>query len=139
MLFEPGERQLTTEKLKSRIESQVPGGQTTILVAEEKNVLKGYLFIIGNGPLVTRNNVYLAIGISEKSRGRGVGTKLFERLDAWSVEQKIHRLELNVMIHNRAGVALYQKSGFEIEGIRKNSLKVNGTYIDEYYMAKLIE
>lgn len=139
MLFEPGERQLTAEQFRKRIELLDPTGQSAILVAEEQGVLKGYLFIIGNDPLRTRNNVYLAIGISEHSRGQGVGTRIFERLDTWSAEQKIHRLELTVMIRNRAGVALYQRAGFKIEGIKKNSLKVNGAYIDEYYMAKLIQ
>jgi len=28
--------------------------------------------------------------------------------------------------------------GFEKEGIKKDSLLVNGEYVDEYYMAKLL-
>ena len=39
---------------------------------------------------------------------------------------------------NKAAVHLYEKSGFVIEGLRKNSMRVGGVYADEYYMAKFI-
>ncbi len=42
------------------------------------------------------------------------------------------------MVHNERAVGLYQKVGFEIEGTRKNSLFVNGKYVDEYYMALIM-
>ena len=32
---------------------------------------------------------------------------------------------------------LYEKNGFEIEGIKKKSMLVDGVYVDEFYMAKL--
>ncbi len=138
MLFEPGERQIAPDQLSKRIAAVEQDEKSAILLADDTGELKGYLFIIGNNPQRTSHSVYLAIGIGEASRGQGVGTRLFEQLDAWAEEKKIHRLELTVMIHNRAGVALYQKAGFKIEGIKKNSLKVNGEYIDEYFMAKLL-
>ncbi|WP_422123328.1 GNAT family N-acetyltransferase [Planococcus sp. X10-3] len=137
MMFEPGERKINAEALSRRIQSIESDPTSTILLAEKDEDLLGYLFVIGNTPQRTLHSVYLAIGISEKSRGKGVGTKLFERLDEWASENKIRRLELTVMVNNRAGLALYQKMGFIIEGIKKNSLKVDGEYIDEYYMAKV--
>ena len=39
---------------------------------------------------------------------------------------------------NEAGVALYRKSGFEIDGTKRNSLMIDGTFYDEYYMSKLL-
>jgi RimJ/RimL family protein N-acetyltransferase len=39
---------------------------------------------------------------------------------------------------NKRAKALYEKSGFDVEGVRKNSLKVNGDFVSEFYMAKLI-
>ena len=29
--------------------------------------------------------------------------------------------------------------GFEIEGLKRRSLKVKGTYVNEYYMAKILD
>ena len=43
------------------------------------------------------------------------------------------------MTHNEAGIALYRRRGFEIEGTKKHSLLVGGRYVDEYYMARLLE
>lgn len=136
MMYEPGERVITEKQLTSRIEAMAQDPLSAILVAEADGELAGYLFVIVNE---RPHCAYLAIGIRESSRGQGVGKRLFESLDVLAAERKFHRLELTVMVHNNAGIALYQKKGFKIEGIKKNSLKVDGEYIDEYYMAKLIE
>ena len=50
----------------------------------------------------------------------------------------VTRLELTVECHNEAARRLYQKSGFQIEGVRQKSMLVDGRFIDEYYMAKLL-
>ena len=59
-------------------------------------------------------------------------------LEKWATDHKIHRLELTVMSHNERAVNLYQKMGFKIEGIKQDSLLVNDEYVDEYYMAKIL-
>jgi RimJ/RimL family protein N-acetyltransferase len=43
------------------------------------------------------------------------------------------------MVHNQRALALYQKLGFEIEGRLRGALKVDGAYIDEYTMCKILE
>lgn len=42
------------------------------------------------------------------------------------------------MTHNQVAVALYSRQGFQIEGPRKDSLLVDGEYVDEYLMATLV-
>ncbi len=59
-------------------------------------------------------------------------------MEQWARQRVITCLELTVMTHNQAGVALYKKQGFEIEGRKKHSLLVDGYYVDEYLMAKLL-
>lgn len=49
----------------------------------------------------------------------------------------IVRLELSVMTHNQAALALYIKNGFEIEGTKRKSLIIDGEWVDEYYMSKI--
>ena len=59
--------------------------------------------------------------------------------ERWARERGgIHRLELTVMAHNFKAVALYERAGFTIEGSRRHSLLVDGSYVDEHYMAKLL-
>jgi RimJ/RimL family protein N-acetyltransferase len=43
-----------------------------------------------------------------------------------------------VQTHNRTARALYEKMGFVVEGTRKDALRVEGSYVDGYYMAKLL-
>ncbi len=42
------------------------------------------------------------------------------------------------MENNPGAYALYRKMGFEVEGVKKDSLLVNGEYINDIYMSKLI-
>jgi RimJ/RimL family protein N-acetyltransferase len=138
MLFESGERKLTPEQQQSRIESMEKEKNSTIFIAEVSGKLIGYLIAIGGVARRNRHSVYLVVGILEKYRGKGVGTRLFMELENWAREHHIHRLELTVMTSNQAAISLYRKMGFEIEGIKRDSLLVNGEYVDEYYMSKLL-
>lgn len=138
MLFEPGERKTTVDQQRKRIEAMRREETSTILVAEDNGELVGYLFAIGGNPTRAKHAVYLVIGVAESARGQGVGAKLFTTLEEWAKDQAIHRLELTVMVHNKAAIALYEKMGFEIEGTKRHSLVIDGNYVDEYYMAKIL-
>jgi RimJ/RimL family protein N-acetyltransferase len=138
MLFEAGERNMETEHQVKRIEAMKKEGNSTIFVAEENADLIGYLIVIGGYAKRNKHSVYLVIGILSQYRGLGIGTKLFEELEKWAMVHQIHRLELSVVAHNEAGIRLYRKMGFEIEGTKRHSLVINGEYVDEYYMSKLL-
>ena len=43
-----------------------------------------------------------------------------------------------VMPHNAAGLALYRKMGFDIEGTSRQSLCVDGVFVDEIMMGKIL-
>ena len=47
-------------------------------------------------------------------------------------------MNLTVMVNNDKGMALYKKMGFQVEGTMKDSMLVNGEYVDEYSMTKII-
>jgi RimJ/RimL family protein N-acetyltransferase len=48
-------------------------------------------------------------------------------------------MELAVMTHNRSAVTPYEKSGFVVQGTRRDSMLVEGNYVDEYYRARLLD
>ncbi len=139
MMLEPGERTTTPEEQRTQIEHLLKHENQTIFVAEHDDQLVGYLAAIGGEFKRNRQSAYIIIGILQAFTGQGIGTKLFQMLEEWAQKQHIYRLELTVMIHNKAGVTLYKKQGFEIEGTKRHSLLVNGQFVDEYYMAKLLE
>ncbi|MFP7296858.1 GNAT family N-acetyltransferase [Neobacillus niacini] len=138
MLFEPGERIIEPEQQEKRIEAMKKESNSTIFVAEKNEKLIGYLIAIGGSAKRNKHSVYLVIGILSQYRGLGIGTKLFNQLEEWATEHRVHRLELSVVTHNEAGLRLYKKMGFEIEGTKRNSLNIDGEFVDEYYMSKLL-
>jgi RimJ/RimL family protein N-acetyltransferase len=138
MLFEANERKITPEQQLKRIQAMQQEENSSIFVAEYGNKLAGYLVVIGGSAKRNKHSAYLVIGILKEFTGQGIGTRLFEELQKWAVKQKIHRIELTVMKHNERAIALYKKMGFEIEGTKSRSLLVNGEYVDEYYMSKLL-
>ena len=139
MLLEPGERNTPLEEQQAQIEILLREENQTIFVAEQDNRLVGYLEASGGTFKRNRHCAYLVIGILQAFTGQGIGTQLFQRLEEWAKQQHIHRLELTVMTHNSAGIALYKKQGFAIEGTKRHSLLINGQYVDEFYMSKLLD
>jgi RimJ/RimL family protein N-acetyltransferase len=138
MLLKPGERKIVEEEQKKRIAIIKKSYNSTIFIAEEDKQLIGYLIAMGGSVKRNKHSVYLVIGILAEYRGRGIGTKLFEQLEKWAKEHNIHRLELTVVTQNQAGLQLYKKMGFEIEGTKRKSLYIDGKFVDEYYMSKLL-
>ncbi|MFD1778504.1 GNAT family N-acetyltransferase [Fredinandcohnia salidurans] len=138
MLWEAGERKSNPDQQRKMIERFGSDDNSAIFVAEEKSQLIGFLMAIGGNARRNKHSVYIVVGILKDSRGKGVGTKLFDELEKWALMHKIHRLELTVVTRNVAGLALYQKMGFEIEGTKRDSLLIDGEFVDEYYMSKIL-
>ncbi|MBS8264309.1 GNAT family N-acetyltransferase [Mesobacillus boroniphilus] len=138
MLFGPGERKFNPEAQRKMIQTFRAEKNSNIFLAEYDNDLAGYLIAKGGSVSRNKHSAYLVIGIKEGFRGVGIGTRLFEELFSWGTEVSIHRLELTVMTENLAGVELYKKMGFEIEGTKKDSLLVDGQYKDEFYMSRIL-
>lgn len=139
ILWEAEEKETEIKGLKNMMKRMKESNNSTILVAEtEENKSVGYLFAIGGDAKRNMHSVYIVVGISEAYRGKGVGTKLFKELEQWAIRYHIHRLELTVVTRNEAGLSLYKKVGFEVEGTKKHALLINDEFVDEYYMSKLI-
>lgn len=138
MLWEAGERNIQPEQQRKMIESIEENENSAIFVAENDNVLVGYLMAMGGNARRRKHSAYIVIGIVEDYRGQGVGRKLFKEMEHWASNHNIQRLELTVVTRNEAGLALYKKVGFEIEGTKRHSLFVDGEFIDEFYMSKLL-
>ncbi|MFZ5827723.1 MAG: GNAT family N-acetyltransferase [Bacillota bacterium] len=139
MMLEPDERTTSVAEQADRLRAVGESPNQTILVAEEAGQLVGYIALLGGGYRRNRHSAYIVAGILEAYAGRGLGRELFTEGERWAREVGLHRLELTVMAHNHRAVVLYSKMGFRFEGTKRDSLKVDGEYVDEYYMAKLLD
>lgn len=137
MMYEPGERPKSLTRLQENIDSTVDGNNLCFLALDKDEII-GYISAEIGPARREQHSAYIVVGIREKYRHQGIGTKFFEKLDDWAYEKKLVRLELTVLCPNKAALNLYKKSGFEIEGTKRKSMYVDGEYVDEYYMSKIL-
>lgn len=136
MLFEADERPNDINRVKAMINQSINGDNLLLIATEDDNII-GFLSAQRGIIRKIKHAAYIVVGIREKFRGKGIGKKLFCELDLWAKENNISRLELTVMCPNSMAKQLYEKNGFEVEGTKRNSIFMNGKYIDEYYMSKI--
>ena len=137
LLYEKDERNRTIEQQRKNIQEQLEKGSLTFVLEGNKQLV-GYVF----GNIFTANRkkhcMNLAIAILQEYTGKGYGTKLMNTIEEYAINNGITRLELEVAKTNKVAISLYQKIGFEVEGIKRNAFLVNGKYEDDLLMAKII-
>ncbi|TGB05356.1 GNAT family N-acetyltransferase [Halobacillus salinus] len=138
LLFEPGERQMSENQAKAMIESFREQGNSTIIGVMRNGELVGHITCLGGQARRNCHAVKLVIGVKKEYRGEGIASSLFDCAIKWAEEKELKRLELMVMTHNEQAIGLYEKYDFQIEGVKKNSLKVSGDWVDEYIMARIL-
>lgn len=87
-----------------------------------------------------RRNHAAAIGLTVHAdwHGKGVGSALMRAgLDLADNWLNLTRLELEVYTDNDAAVRLYERFGFEREGLLRRHAYRDGRYVDSYVMARL--
>ena len=136
MMFEPGERPTDINIVKNIIEKSINGDNLILVAIDEENIV-GFLSAQKGEYKRIKHTDYIVVGIREKYRGNGIGSKLFSELDIWAIENNITRLELSVICSNTIAKHLYEKNGFKVEGIKKNAMIIDGKYVDEFFMAKI--
>lgn len=137
MLFEPDERPKNLNLINNLIQNSLEG-KNLLLVAEDGEEIVGFISAQRGTLNRVKHTAYIVVGIRKAFQGKGIGKEFFKRLDLWAKDKGITRLELTVMCPNTVAKTLYEKNSFVVEGIKKNSMIVDGKYVDEFYMAKLL-
>jgi ribosomal protein S18 acetylase RimI-like enzyme len=79
----------------------------------------------------------LGVGLLPEFRGKGIGRKLMQRTIGAAFAFGLTRIELTVRENNVNAIALYKSLGFEIEGLHRNAVCIEGHYENLYSMALL--
>ena len=77
----------------------------------------------------------LGLMVAESHRRRGIGTALLEAAVAWAKGSGVSKLELHVFPWNEPAIQLYERFGFEREGLRRGHYLRNGDAVDALLMA----
>ena len=81
----------------------------------------------------------LGLMVAAGYRRRGIGTALMQAAESWARESGIGKLELHVFPYNTAAISLYEKLGYEQEGLRlQHYTRSGGRRLDVILMAKLL-
>lgn len=81
----------------------------------------------------------LGMGLLPAFRHQGIGRRLLARAVQAAWDNGLTRIELTVREQNLNAVALYRKAGFHIEGLKRNSHRIDGHYENAYLMSLLRE
>jgi putative acetyltransferase len=110
-----------------------------IYVFEDEGKAVGMFKLI---PLFHRNShmAYLGgVAIHPGFSGKGYGKKMMEEIIASGKKMGLVRIELSTATTNDKAISLYEKAGFEKEGVLRKytHLKSEGRFLDEVIMSYL--
>lgn len=136
----PGQPHPWAKRPAAELRSLAENARGVVLLAVTgEGAIVGYLSAFLGHFARNRGNLFIAVvGLRDAYRGRGIGTRLFEAVEAWARERQAWRLELRVSSLNERGQALYNKRGFAIEGTIRRGVFRRGAWTDDFWMAKLL-
>lgn len=78
-----------------------------------------------------------AMSVHPDHARQGIGTSLLEHFITWVAENpRLQKIELHVHANNAAAIALYNNTGFTVEGTRARAIKYdNNRFVDDILMA----
>lgn len=126
---------LTIEQEKKWINSFLKNKNSLLLVAEYDNEIIGNIDLTGKRRQAMAHTAVIGMGMLNEWRNMGLGTALLKSTIDWAKENQILELIwLQVYTENKLGLSLYQKMGFEENGILKNFFKHGNKYFDNLTM-----
>lgn len=114
-----------------------PNDHHFVAVLEDGTVIGAAGLHLGANPRM-RHVGEVGVMVHTDYQNEGVGTALLKTLldlaDNWLM---LVRVELAVFADNERAIRLYEKLGFEKEGLKRMTTVRDGKYADEYIMARL--
>jgi RimJ/RimL family protein N-acetyltransferase len=100
----------------------------------------GVLSCAGGEHRGNHHTTTLGITIHKDWRNQGIGRALMERAIDWvKATGVVKRIQLGVTSTNTPAIHLYEKLGFEKEGLRRRGMFKNGRYYDTWLMGLLVD
>jgi len=111
-----------------------------MLLATSYDTIVGHLYVYQQAwNQRLRGNGELIIYLHQDHQGVGLGTAMMREAIQLSREKGLHRLALSVIADNQSAIKLYEKVGFQYEGLRREDyLGDDGKYHDVVEMGLLL-
>ena len=106
-----------------------------VFVAEADGQVVGRLSVARDQHPASPHVADLGLMVAADQRGRGIGRALLVAAVDWAREIGVTKLELHVFPWNEPAIRLYERFGFEREGVRRGHYRRGGEEVDAILMA----
>ncbi|MDX6542551.1 MAG: hypothetical protein QOK32_154 [Gaiellaceae bacterium] len=106
-----------------------------VFVAEVDGLVVGRLSVSRDQHPASRHVADLGLMVAADRRGQGIGRGLLEAAVDWARAADVTKLELHVFPWNEPAIRLYERFGFEREGVRRGHYRRAGEEVDAILMA----
>ncbi len=138
--YAPDEFDPPIERIRDRIADVAIMENSLFLVAAAERRIVGTLTCGGGTLRADAHMTSLGIYVVKDWRDQGIGSALMSRCVEWARRSPVvERVELEVYAHNARAIHLYEKYGFEREGIKRRLYYQAGKPIDMLMMALILE
>ena len=107
-------------------------------IAVFNDMVVGWCDIIPKKGIDFKHCGVLGMGVHKDYRRKGIGSTLLDATLAGAREFGLERVELEVYTSNTVAIRLYEKYGFQFEGIKRKARKLEDKYYDIQIMAKFL-
>ncbi len=117
---EKGEAFIDIQGFEQLIQADTENKKNLFLVAVVHDRIVGFARCEGNPLKRFSHKVEFGVCVLKEYWGYSIGKNLLKESIAWADSYEIKKITLNVLDTNEKAISLYEKFGFETEGILKN-------------------
>ncbi|AIY74176.1 N-acetyltransferase [Bacillus anthracis] len=130
------EEAIRQENPIKRVESNLTAATSCTFGAfNEKNQLVGVVTLLTEEKEAYKHKGHIvAMYVDASNRRSGLARELIRKAIEKAREMNLEQLTLGVVSTNDPAKKLYESMGFQMYGIEKRALKINGVYSDDEYM-----
>lgn len=140
LTFGEDEVVINIENEKLSIESINNRNNSILAVALIDGEIAGSIVFRGGERSRVRHVGEMGITVRKSYWGLGIGSILLDFLIKWAKETDIvKKINLRVRVDNESAIKLYEKYGFEKEGILTRDFYINGKFYDSMNMGLIVE
>ncbi len=125
-IFKQGTKKYTKNQLIELLSNETK----PIFVAENNNIILGYVFLIlqnnSSGQFNNFKTLYIDdLCVAENSRGQKIGKKLFNFAFDYAKQNNCYNLTLNVWALNKSAIKFYEKCGMCVQKLGLEKIILN--------------
>ncbi|MGM0443798.1 MAG: N-acetyltransferase family protein [Fibrobacterota bacterium] len=114
------------------------GRAGALFIAQDGNTIAGISSLRRYTHHQLDHCAFVTLSVLKEYRRQGIGRALMEEVISWARQEQLHRIELSVITDNRSAVRVYERVGFQAEGIKRDKVRIGSTYHDIMLMALLL-